>query len=45
MEQSSELALSLADRAYLLTSDQIVFERYPEELLQNEELRNRLVGV
>jgi branched-chain amino acid transport system ATP-binding protein len=45
VEQSAELALSLADRAYVLTSGQIVFEGHPEELLQNEELRNRLVGV
>ena len=45
VKQSAELALSLADRAYLLTRSQIVFEGHLEDLLQNEELHNRLVGV
>lgn len=45
VEQSAELALSLADRAYVITNGQIVYEGSPEELLHDEEKRNRLVGV
>jgi branched-chain amino acid transport system ATP-binding protein len=45
VEQNAELALSLADRAYVITSGQIVHEGAPDELLHDESLRNRLVGV
>lgn len=45
VEQSAELALSLADRAYVITNGQIVYEGSPEELLRDEEKRNRLVGI
>jgi branched-chain amino acid transport system ATP-binding protein len=45
VEQNAELALSLADRAYVITSGQIVHEGAPDELLHDESLRTRLVGV
>jgi branched-chain amino acid transport system ATP-binding protein len=45
VEQSAELALSIADRAYVITSGQIVHEGDPQELLQDEKKRNHLIGV
>jgi branched-chain amino acid transport system ATP-binding protein len=45
VEQSVELALSLADRAYVISNGEIVFEGVPEALLQDADLGRRLMGV
>ena len=45
VEQSFELALSLADRAYVISNGQIVFEGAPDALLADEDLGRRLMGV
>ena len=45
VEQSFELALSLADRAYVISNGEIVFEGAPDALLADEDLGRRLMGV
>ena len=45
VEQNFELALSLADRAYVIRNGQIVFDGAPEELLADQGLSQRLMGV
>jgi branched-chain amino acid transport system ATP-binding protein len=45
VEQSFELALSLADRAYVISNGEVVFEGSPESLLADQLLGQRLMGV
>lgn len=45
VEQSFELALALADRAYVMSNGQIVFEGSPTDLHTDKELSQRLMGV
>lgn len=45
VEQNSELALQLADRAYVLETGRIVHERSASELLQDEETLEEYLGV
>lgn len=45
VEQSFELALALADRAYVMSSGQIVFEGSPADLQTDKDLSQRLMGV
>jgi branched-chain amino acid transport system ATP-binding protein len=45
VEQNMPLALSLADRVHLLSRGQIVHSCRPDELLANEEVTSRYLGV
>ncbi|EFW93482.1 ABC transporter related protein [Haladaptatus paucihalophilus DX253] len=45
VEQNVAVALSLADRVYLLDQGRIVFEGTPQELEANEELMDRHLGI
>jgi branched-chain amino acid transport system ATP-binding protein len=45
VEQSFELALALADRAYVMSNGQIVFEGSPADLHNDKDLSQRLMGV
>jgi branched-chain amino acid transport system ATP-binding protein len=45
VEQNLPLALSVADRAHILSRGQIVHSCRPEELLANEEVKSRYLGV
>jgi branched-chain amino acid transport system ATP-binding protein len=45
VEQSFELALALADRAYVMSNGQIVFEGSPTDLHNDKNLSQRLMGV
>jgi len=45
VEQNLPLALSVADRTHILSRGQIVHSSRPEELLANEEVKSRYLGV
>jgi branched-chain amino acid transport system ATP-binding protein len=45
VEQSFEVALSLADRAYVISNGEVVFEGDPETLLTDRTLSRQLMGV
>ena len=45
VEQNLPLALSVADRAHILSRGQIVHSARPDELLANEEVKSRYLGV
>ncbi len=45
VEQNVGMALELSDYAYVLNRGEVVYRSEPEELRDNEELRNRYLGV
>ena len=45
VEQNLPLALSVADRTHILSRGQIVHSAPPDELLANEEVKSRYLGV
>jgi len=45
VEQNSTLALSVSQRAYVLENGHMVFSGLADELVQNKELRQKLLGV
>jgi len=45
VEQNLPLALSVADRTHILSRGQIVYSARPDELLANEEVKSRYLGV
>ena len=45
VEQNALMALALADRVYVIDQGQIVYEGTPQELLSDQELSQRLLGV
>ena len=45
VEQNVAMALALADYAYILSRGEIVYESTPKELRDNEELKNKYLGV
>lgn len=45
VEQNANLALALADRAYVLNNGIIEYVGQAEELIQNKELRQKYLGV
>ncbi|PJF40271.1 MAG: ABC transporter ATP-binding protein, partial [Phototrophicales bacterium] len=44
VEQNANMALSIADRGYVLQTGRIVLEDVAENLLQNEQLRKAYLG-
>ena len=44
-EQNLALALSVADRCYVLHKGQVVFESTAEALRQDDEVKHRFLGV
>jgi branched-chain amino acid transport system ATP-binding protein len=45
VEQNVTMALTVADYVYIINRGEIVFEARPEALRDNEELKNRYLGV
>jgi len=45
VEQNVTMALTIADYVYIINRGEIVFEAKPEALRDNEELKNRYLGV
>ncbi len=45
VEQNSNLALAVSHRAYILENGHTVFSGLAEELVKNQELRQKLLGV
>jgi len=45
VEQNANIALSIADRGYVLSTGSIVLDGKAEELLENEELRKAYLGA
>lgn len=45
VEQNLSLAVSLADRAYVMNKGRIVFEGTPHDLLRDEETKKQYLGV
>ena len=45
VEQNLAFALRIADRVYLMSKGKIVHESRPDELLRNEEIKTRYLGV
>ena len=45
VEQNAEVALSLGERAYIINNGMIEYEATAKELLENRDLRTRLLGV
>lgn len=45
VEQNAKMALSIADRAYVLKTGRITMEGTAEELLQNDDVRKAYLGV
>ena len=45
VEQNLEMALGVADRAYVMSKGRIVFEGTPAELQSDEETLHRYLGV
>jgi branched-chain amino acid transport system ATP-binding protein len=45
VEQNLSLALSLADRVYVMSKGQIVYEGRPEALQASEDVKHRFLGV
>ena len=44
VEQNANMALSIADRGYVLSTGRVVLEGKAAELLQNEDLRKAYLG-
>ena len=44
VEQNANMALSIADRGYVLSTGRIVLEGKAAELIQNEDLRKAYLG-
>jgi ABC-type branched-subunit amino acid transport system ATPase component len=45
VEQNADLALSLGDRAYIINNGKIEYEGGTQTLVDNHELRVKLLGV
>lgn len=45
VEQNLSMAISLADRAYVMSKGRIVFEGTPSDLLRDEETKKQYLGV
>ena len=45
VEQNLAFALRIADHVYLMSKGKIVHESRPDELLRNEEIKTRYLGV
>ena len=45
IEQNARLALSIADRAYVLETGRIVMEGNAQELLENDQVRKAYLGA
>ncbi|MHB9149952.1 MAG: hypothetical protein ACYC33_07745 [Thermoleophilia bacterium] len=45
VEQHLSLALGIADRVYIMAKGRIVFEGVPQQLAENEELKQQYLGV
>ncbi len=45
VEQNVTMALTVADYVYVINRGEIVFEDKPEALRDNEDLKNRYLGV
>ena len=45
VEQNFNLAIELADRIYIMSRGQVVFDSNPEELIRNEEIKRRYLGM
>ena len=45
VEQNFNLAVELADRIYIMSRGQVVFDSNPEELIRNEEIKRRYLGM
>jgi branched-chain amino acid transport system ATP-binding protein len=45
VEQNVAMALELSDYAYVLSRGEVVYESEPKELRDNEELKNKYLGV
>jgi branched-chain amino acid transport system ATP-binding protein len=44
VEQNAHIALSIADRGYVLETGSLIVQGSPEELLDNEEVRAAYLG-
>ena len=44
VEQNANMALSVADRGYVLETGHLIVEGRPDELLDNEEVRAAYLG-
>lgn len=44
VEQNANMALSVADRGYVLVTGEITVEGTPDQLLNNEEVRSAYLG-
>jgi branched-chain amino acid transport system ATP-binding protein len=45
VEQNFNLAVELADRIYIMSRGLVVFDSNPEELIRNEEMKRRYLGM
>jgi len=45
VEQNLSMALSVADKVYILSKGKVVFEGTPEELRQNAEVKSQYLGI
>jgi branched-chain amino acid transport system ATP-binding protein len=45
VEQDASLALSLANRAYVITHGRIAAQGTREELMKNEDVREMYIGI
>ena len=45
VEQNANMALSIADRGYVLETGKIILERIGKELLTNPEIKKAYLGV
>ena len=45
VEQNYHLALGVADRVYVMSKGQVVYEGTPTALAANEEVKRRYLGV
>jgi branched-chain amino acid transport system ATP-binding protein len=45
VEQNVAMALELSDYAYVLSRGEVVYQSEPKELRDNEELKNKYLGV
>ena len=45
VEQNLTFAFELADYIYVMSKGRIVYESYPKEVQQNDEIKHRYLGV
>jgi branched-chain amino acid transport system ATP-binding protein len=45
VEQNFGVALSLADKVYVMSRGKIVYESVPQELVHNEDIKSRFLGM